>query len=487
MLTLYQPDKYKVYLGRGQSVGFCCVWNDPERVLKECPELANKAAIIGTLYSRQGVNVILRNLALNPQIRKLYVWDAGPLSKTTFGRSGTSLLEKVWAGVADDLEKELEPAAVQKIVAGVELVKVGEQTLSQIVAAVRDEVNVPYMSPQSFSEPVAEPAEVFPSEEIGFLARGRTVLEVWVRALDRVMRYGAVKGTQYGAKQREILGLSWIIEDEDPDAVREQKDWPNNLKQLIGYTNEAIQQYYSIFLSSEVMPGVAYTYGSRLQSYPTAAGPLNQVQEILKRQLRDSLDTRRAVATTLIPEIDKDSPQPPCVTQVQVIQLHGYLHALVTMRTQDIFKAGLPNAFGLRKWQKVLAGEVGLKLGKLQITVGSAHVYEADWGEAKQLLACEVWERPPRLAFDPSLDADRRGYFIIIAQDKKIVANFQSPTGELLLTLEGVSARVISKKIAQLELLSRSDHLLDIGMELQKAEIALAHGFKYVQDRLLQF
>ena len=30
-----------------------------------------KTAILGTLYSRSGVNIILRNLALNPQIRKI--------------------------------------------------------------------------------------------------------------------------------------------------------------------------------------------------------------------------------------------------------------------------------------------------------------------------------------------------------------------------------------------------------------------------------
>ena len=40
-------------------------------------------------------------------------------------------------------------------------------------------------------------------------------------------------------------------------------------------------------------------------------------------------------------------------------------------------------------------------------------------------------------------------------------------------------------KIAQLEIISRQDHLLDIGMELEKAEIAISRGLTYTQDKPL--
>ena len=32
---LYQPEKYKVYLGKGRSSGLCTVWNEPETVFNK--------------------------------------------------------------------------------------------------------------------------------------------------------------------------------------------------------------------------------------------------------------------------------------------------------------------------------------------------------------------------------------------------------------------------------------------------------------------
>ena len=93
--NLYQPDKFNVHLGTG-TVGFCTAWNEPGSVIKQAPKLLKKAAIIGTLYSPQGVNIIIRNLALNPHIHRLYLWGHGQLSNTKFGVMGSSVLKRIW-------------------------------------------------------------------------------------------------------------------------------------------------------------------------------------------------------------------------------------------------------------------------------------------------------------------------------------------------------------------------------------------------------
>jgi thymidylate synthase len=504
--NLYQFEKYKVILGEGKSVGFCTCWNEPTKVLEQSPELYKKAAIIGSLYSRHGVNIIIRNLALNPQIRRIYLWDYGPLSCSEFGASGKDVLKNLWnygidvsssqvKGTNFKLEKEIDLDVVEKIRNSVELVQVGELQLAEAVEKIKDEDPKPYMNPICFPEAMPEPVEIFSSELVGWLVRGDFVIEAWSRVVERIMRYGLIKGTQYGQKQRELIGVTWVITKEDPVSPQLPTDWPDDLKKVTGATMQAIDQYHSVFLSAEKPESITYTYGNRLMRYPTpVSGNLNQIEEVIVAQFRKSPDTRRAVATTMVPWLDKDSDEPPCITQVQAIQANNQLHFLVTVRSHDIFKAAIPNAFGLRMLQKIISDQLGFSLGALQITSQSAHIYESDWDAAKKLARCFYWDRQPEMVFDPVTMADPRGNFLIKlsaaetnekGQDRWIEVVLQSPTGEELWIMKAKRAIELAKKIAQLELVSRSDHLADISMELQKAEIALLLGLDYNQDNEL--
>ena len=494
---LYLPDKYQVILGDGVGIGFCTLWNEPEKILKESPDILKKSAIIGTLYSRQGVNIILRNLALNPQIRYLYIWNNGELSCSPFGISGKDILLKLWhSGVNENnevpgadfkLEKEIDKLVVEKIIKNVSLIEIQDSDLQIVSKKLIEENKGEYMEPIRFAEAVPEEVEVFPSEKVGFLVRGKTVQEAWTKVVDKIMRYGTIKGTQYGTQQRELIGLTWVIENENPDSPFIESDLPEGLKQTIGLNIVSINHYKNIFLSAEIPTGVKYTYGNRLMRYPGSSGLIDQIEEIIVKELKDSIDTRRGVATTLVPETDKDSKEPPCITQIQFLQTNKKLHLLVTARSHDIFKAAIPNAFGLRALQQSIAKKVNMEMGSLQITSQSAHIYEAEWGDAKKLVECSIWKRNPSLEFDPTLHADPRGLFVISTKDNKITAYFKTPSGDDLFNIEGKNAKEVAMKIAQLDIVSRPDHLIDIGMELEKAEIAISQGIFYTQDKLLPF
>ncbi len=145
-----------------------------------------------------------------------------------------------------------------------------------------------------------------------------------------------------------------------------------------------------------------------------------------------------------------------------------------------------PNAFGLRTLQSYISEKTGYEIGKLSITSNSAHVYEEDWENAKKLCMCEIWEKPVKLGFDALTESDPRANVIINVIKEKIVADIISPKG-VLMTIEGISAKEVMKKMAQLDLLSRPDHWGDIGTELQKAEIARDLKIEYKQDRPLVF
>jgi len=494
--NLFQPDKYKVFLGEGKSVGFCTVWNEPEATVKRDQRVLERSAIVGTLYSRQGVNAIVRNLALNPQIRTLYLWGYGTLSNTPFGLTGKSILVNIWEQGVDEnhtvrktsfkIDSEIPVAVIETIRKNVELRDISGLTFEEALAVMMGGDGNPYMEPQVFPDPVREKIDMFPSEQIGWLVRGRTVVEAWTRVVDRIMRYGTNKGTQYGMQQRELIGVTWVVSVEDPIEPFLNVDWPEELRKTIGLTREAINEYHGVFLSKELPQGIIYTYGNRLMQYPVPGGaPIDQIEDVIIKSFRSSPDTRRAVATTMVPLIDKDSNEPPCITQVQALQSGGALHFLVTVRSHDIFKAAIPNAFGLRMLQKRVSEELGFSMGALQITSQSAHIYEADWDNAKKLATCVVWEREPEKIFRPELHADPRGIVIIRVKDDEIVAEIKAQTGEDLIEIRGKTAKDVAAKLSQLDLLSRPDHLLDIGMELEKAEIAKQKGIAYTQDRPL--
>src|SRR3989338_7162339 len=190
--NLFQPDKYKVFLGEGKSVGFCTIWNKPEATVKRDPRVLERSAIVGTLYSRQGVNAILRNLALNPQIRTLYLWGYGTLSNTPFGLTGKNILASIWEVGVDEnhtvrgttfiIDQEISIDTIEKIRANVTLKDVSSMTFENAMAEIKDDPTAkPYMEPQRFPDPVQQKIDVFPSEQVGWLVRGKTVVEAWSR------------------------------------------------------------------------------------------------------------------------------------------------------------------------------------------------------------------------------------------------------------------------------------------------------------------
>lgn len=499
-ISLYHPEKYQVYRGQGQSSAVCTVWNNPEATFVRSPIIQQRISLLGSLYSRHGVNILLRNLALNPTIRQVLVWKRGELSNTEFGRAGVSILEALWKnGVTSQgevqgtrfmLEPEIVPSVVERIRTQVSLVDVSHLSLVELeqhLARQSDESH-PYMEAVAFDEHHLTSSEVFPSEQIGWLAREPSLVETWLRCLDRILRYGVIKGTQYGMLQRELLGVSWVISGASTDEEDRQlmHDWPEELQRVTGVTPTAIEEYCARLFSPELPEGLSYTYGYRLRAYPDREGGIDQLADGLIANLKRSLDSRRAVATTLVPRIDKDSKEPPCLTHLQVLHSEGRVHLFVTMRSHDMFKAALPNAIGFKRFLRHVADALDVGYGSVHIASHSAHIYEPDWEEARRLVSCAFWERAPRLSFDPTRDADPRGNVIIRLEEGNIILRLEGAEGRELFQLQAKTARQLMKKIAQLELLNSSVHLMDIGMELQKAELALQRGWKYEQDQPLR-
>ena len=90
------------------------------------------------------------------------------------------------------------------------------------------------------------------------------------------------------------------------------------------------------------------------------------------------------------------------------------------------------------------------------------------------------------LASQPGkLKMDKAGYFVVIAslERKIIVVEHYAYDNKLLDIIEGKDAPSIYSTIIENGWITELSHAAYLGGELAKAELALKHGFKYIQDK----
>jgi len=146
-----------------------------------------------------------------------------------------------------------------------------------------------------------------------------------------------------------------------------------------------------------------------------------------------------------------------------------------------MFEAWPRNAFALRKLQKMVCERTELQLGNLIIISDSAHIYERHFKKAEDIV--EKYQEQRKLWVQ-----DPYGTILIEVDDisKEIVVKHLSPEGKRLDEFKAKTAIEAYKRIASQNKISRIEHALDIGTELQKAEIALKLGKKFVQDKVFE-
>jgi len=134
-----------------------------------------------------------------------------------------------------------------------------------------------------------------------------------------------------------------------------------------------------------------YCYHQRLTAYPRSDGTtIDQLELILDKLAKDNI-TRRAVATTRVPEIDLFmAADMPCLGEVQLRAIEDSngrlllnLHAV--WRSRDLFKAWGDNLIGITNLQARLAARLAEKTGR-EVLVGpysesngSLHIYGQDY------------------------------------------------------------------------------------------------------------
>ncbi len=472
-MTLAWPLYFRdnlTYGTREHSTAICCLWMKQARLRDALP--ADAYGILGNLYSKDGINYLLRNILAHPTIRTLVL--CGP----DLTHSGAALLKLMRDGIdanhrvaGDDAQIEIEipRAAIDDARAHIRVI---DRRGVSDPAEIQRDLSAPAARDGMWAEPREFPrnapaADEFPAESTGYVARGDSIIAVWVYLLAAILAFGKRDLTAYTVHQREILDVVASIDDADAD--ESPPDWAP-------LTRAQLDAYYPQLLTRHRPENIAYTYGERLYDF----NGRDQVAAIVD-DLTRARYSRRAVASLWDPARDPGSNDPPCLNLLQARVRDGNLFLTAYFRSHDIFRAWLMNAYGLRRLQQEIAARVGAcRVGALVIVSHSAHIYADSWDAARQI----AQERQREYLKNPRLVRDPRGSFNIRVENFQIHVAHYSPAGALLATLSGATARALQRELAFY--VSRADHAIYLGMELAKAELALKQGWHYTQDQDLR-
>ena len=454
-------------------VAICSLWMKQARLSEFLSP--DSFSILGNLYSKDGLNYLLRNVLAQPTIRAILL--CGPdltQSGAAFAALMSGGLDAAHRVLNDNaqIEPEIPREAIDEFRANVRLLDLRGVNDPGKVRDALAELNGslprgPFAPARVF--PRSTPAaDEFPSEETGFVVRGERIVEVWVNLLAGILAFGRRDLTAYTVQQRELLDVVATIQDEDAADFY--------LPEWVPLTREQLEAYYPQLLTAERPDNIAYTYGERLFDF----NGRDQVSAMVEA-LRETRYSRRAVAALWDPARDAHSVDPPCLNLVQARGRDGKLYLTAYFRSHDVFRAWLMNAFGLRKLQAEIAQRVGdCMVGDLVIVSQSAHIYADSWQAARTIAREHEREylKNPRLVRDP------RGSFNLRVEGFQIRVDHYSPEGNLLATFSGSSARGLQRELSLF--VSRIDHAIYLGGELAKAEFALKNNLPYVQDRELR-
>lgn len=480
----------KLHLGNLKSnVGIATLWTDKEVVYKDLdPE---SYCIVGHFYDRRnGLEPFIRNCLANPNIRHVVLVGN---DKSQSRKVLVNFFEKgVSNGMVVDTDCPVSPLIpledIEELRKHVTLYDLTDKIANfddsseyakVITATAKTFTELdPYAKPRIYEKPKLS-TNSFPSENIGLLLRGEKIGEVWLKILRNIYDYGKI--VKLKAKDstsvRLCQNLVAIVENENPDTPE--------MKEYFRFTEEYLKSYYNEICTDAIPEGTIYTYGSRLRAWEGKDGSkIDQIADIVA-YLKEDINRASAVAQTWVVDdeltrriLNKDKSS-PCIILVQPYVPQNKLTLTVYIRSNDMFRAWPLNAFGLRKLQKNIAEGLGLEMGSLTTISCSAHIYEDNWGDTKDIL--EKHYRGTNCFYDP------RGYYTINLIEGAIKVQHFSPDGQLLKEYDGLKAREINDSINSSQHPVDSYHSSYLGEELMKAEIALKLKIKYTQDQELIF
>lgn len=456
---------------KDSNISVITLWTQKEFIAKGLDK--ESYATIGQLYSKAGINAVLRNVFANPAIRYIILCGSDKSGSgealIALSKNGIDKNHSINGAENVYIEKEIPKEAVEEFRKNVEIIDMRDviepKRISERIKGL--EIKKPFGKPRLFPEPKLELPERFPTDNSVFKVRAKTVGMAWLTVLDNIIKFGYINKSHHSKLQMELLNVVAVITDEDPENIK----WCD----FFNFTRKELDDYYPQVLTPNKIPGINYTYGQRLMDHDG----IDQIKSAIEKLKKEPF-TRRAIAVTWDVGKDAYNENAPCLNLVNFIVQDDKLFMNAYFRSHDIYRGWPQNAFALRKLQKRVSDEAGIKLGSLTIFSASAHIYEESLNEVKEVL--------DRYYSGQETEWDPRGNLVIkIDKEKKeLIVSHYSQEGKKLQEFSGKSPRGIFKILEEKHIISQTGHALDFGSELQKAYLAMKYGLEYSQDNELR-
>jgi thymidylate synthase len=415
-------------------IGVITFWTKQEEVYKAITA-SNlwKVIIIGNLYTTDGIEYIIKNAYLCPQLTYLIFtgYDRNGVYNSFFDFTANSIPEEFLNKFRNHFRQNSSRVILESINTAIESL---ENTSLKWIDSIHE-----------FPEEVIS-RDRYQSEHIGFLIRDSNLRRLWRRVLTKINMFGCLKESDNDATQKELLGVCSVLTS---DTACLTNDMPN-----YGMRNEYLKQ----FIDDAGDCKFEYTYGSRLFG-------LNQIDNIVD-ELSTREYSRRAIALTWRLETDNKSKNPPCLVLIDCKIQESKLFMTCYFRSQDMYNAFCLNVFGLKELQRIICAHIGkCSCGHIMLISNSAHVYQKDFNKINELneLDCNL---------------DPRGHFLISIREKKIYIQHFSDKKDFEFESDDVS-QIISKVQP---FVSEVSHGLYLGRELERAYNCIVYKKKYSQD-----
>ncbi|MFH1822202.1 MAG: hypothetical protein ABH830_00705, partial [Patescibacteria group bacterium] len=241
---IYYKDLLK--LGNPNSpVGIATLWTICDKIIQDIDK--NLYCLAGQLYTKNGINYLIRNLLANKKIRYLIVCGQD--------RSGSGEeLKKIWQEKKSEiLHKEINPNSLSKMINNVTLIDLSEQENCQEIKTKIKQLDLNIES-YGENETFPDPAEIdlnelncsWPTDNSIFKVTGKSIAHTWLKALKTILKFGDIKHTD-AMKIKEVCNLTAVINDEDPENFF--------IPDYLNITQQKIKEYIPQIIKGEKING----------------------------------------------------------------------------------------------------------------------------------------------------------------------------------------------------------------------------------------
>lgn len=325
-------------------------------------------AALGSLYSCEGINILLRNIFVNPHIKEIIYLAATPSDEVVL-----PILLSVFEGPKPPtiIESIFDFRSLHLLRSNVKLTVCSDAYQMSKACKCSCPISGAWAAPLDF--PIIKPdldADK-PAPYYGHTIRSSSFKVAWENIVHRVMSCGVTEENQRDGLWKSLGSISVEVNTEKTNDTTYGLD-----------IDPALADRYAreLLYPDPHEDDRAYTYGKRIRSH----FEIDQIDAVIDRIRRDDR-TIRGVISLWSPLEDGRSEEPPCLTQIsfRVVQGRLCIHAL--FRSHDVYSGWPYNAFGLRRVQEHVAVLLGYPIGSFVLTSHNAHIYDRSWSSARQV------------------------------------------------------------------------------------------------------